>query len=93
VLLHPGFGPGRLRHLPGRRSRGAGERAVQDRFPKAELIGDDEEFERTVAQACAVNKIAVAIPCHRVGRNDGNLSGYRWGVQRKIALLEREAVG
>jgi len=128
-------------------------RELQDRFPKAELIGGDEEFERTVAQvigfieapktgldlpldvrgtafqqkvwqalreipsgstvsyagvarrigapkavravaqACAANSLAVAIPCHRVVRNDGNLSGYRWGVQRKSALLEREAVG
>jgi AraC family transcriptional regulator, regulatory protein of adaptative response / methylated-DNA-[protein]-cysteine methyltransferase len=128
-------------------------RELQDRFPKAELIGGDEEFERTVAQvigfieapktgldlpldvrgtafqqkvwqalreipsgstvsyadvaerigapkavravaqACASNTIAVAIPCHRVLRNDGSLSGYRWGVQRKSALLEREAVG
>jgi AraC family transcriptional regulator of adaptative response/methylated-DNA-[protein]-cysteine methyltransferase len=126
-------------------------RELQDRFPKAELIGGDEAFERVVAQvigfieapktgldlpldvqgtafqqkvwralqeipagstvsytdiaerigapkavravaqACASNSIAVAIPCHRVVRNDGNLSGYRWGVQRKSALLERES--
>jgi AraC family transcriptional regulator of adaptative response/methylated-DNA-[protein]-cysteine methyltransferase len=126
-------------------------RELQDRFPKANLIGGDAEFEqlvakvvgfveapalgldlpldirgtafqqrvwqalreippgstatyteiarrigapksvRAVAQACAANTLAVAIPCHRVVRNDGALSGYRWGVERKRALLEREA--
>jgi AraC family transcriptional regulator of adaptative response/methylated-DNA-[protein]-cysteine methyltransferase len=131
---------------------GALVRDLQDRFPKAQLIGGDADFERLVAKvvgfveapapgldlpldirgtafqqrvwnalrdipagetvsysavaerigspksvravagACAANSIAVAIPCHRVVRNDGGLSGYRWGIERKRALLEREAV-
>ena len=126
-------------------------RNLQDRFPKAHLIGADREYEalvarvvgfvempeigldlpldvrgtafqqrvwqalqeipvgetvsyaeiarrigspksvRAVAGACAANALAVAIPCHRVVRNDGSLAGYAWGVERKRALLGREA--
>lgn len=125
-------------------------RDLQDRFPKAELVGDDAGFDatvaaviglierpgsrfelpldirgtafqqrvwqallevrpgetvsyaevarrmgaptasRAVAQACGANALAVAIPCHRVVRTDGALSGYRWGVERKRELLARE---
>lgn len=125
-------------------------RDVQDRFPRATLIGADRRFETTVARvvamvddpglgldlpldvrgtafqqrvwqalreipwgttatyteiarrigaprsvravagACAANPVAIAIPCHRVVRTDGDLSGYRWGLARKRALIERE---
>ncbi|MGX0619568.1 AraC family transcriptional regulator, regulatory protein of adaptative response / methylated-DNA-[protein]-cysteine methyltransferase [Cupriavidus metallidurans] len=55
----------------------------------AERIGSPKAV-RAVAQACATNHIAVAIPCHRVVRRDGDLAGYRWGVDRKRELLRRE---
>jgi AraC family transcriptional regulator, regulatory protein of adaptative response / methylated-DNA-[protein]-cysteine methyltransferase len=48
---------------------------------------------RAVAGACAANALAVAIPCHRIVRTDGGLSGYRWGVARKRELLARETAG
>jgi AraC family transcriptional regulator of adaptative response/methylated-DNA-[protein]-cysteine methyltransferase len=55
----------------------------------AQRIGEPHSV-RAVAQACGANPLAVAIPCHRVVRRDGGLSGYRWGVERKRALLQRE---
>ena len=125
---------------------------LQDRFPRAQLIGGDAEFEKLVAQvvgfieapgigfdlpldvrgtafqqrvwaalraipagttvtyseiarrigtpnavravagACAANRLAVAIPCHRVVKADGSISGYRWGISRKKKLIERETM-
>ena len=57
----------------------------------AERIGQASAV-RAVARACATNRIAVAIPCHRVVRRDGDLAGYRWGVERKRELLRREGL-
>jgi AraC family transcriptional regulator of adaptative response/methylated-DNA-[protein]-cysteine methyltransferase len=57
----------------------------------AERIGAPRSV-RAVAQACGANPIAVAIPCHRVVRRDGDISGYRWGVDRKRELLRRESL-
>ncbi|MDR3376100.1 MAG: bifunctional DNA-binding transcriptional regulator/O6-methylguanine-DNA methyltransferase Ada [Ancalomicrobiaceae bacterium] len=58
----------------------------------ARTIGDPSAV-RAVAGACAANKLAVAVPCHRVVRSDGALSGYRWGLERKRELLKRERQG
>ncbi len=58
----------------------------------AKAIGQPSA-SRAVARACATNPVAVAIPCHRVVREDGNISGYRWGVERKKTLLEMEHRG
>lgn len=57
----------------------------------ATKIGAPQSF-RAVANACGENKISILIPCHRVVRSDGSISGYRWGVERKIELLKRESV-
>ncbi|HWL87729.1 MAG TPA: methylated-DNA--[protein]-cysteine S-methyltransferase, partial [Polyangiaceae bacterium] len=70
-----------LRQIPAGSTESYAQVAVRIGQPKA---------VRAVAQACASNALAVAIPCHRVIRTDGALSGYRWGVARKRALLERE---
>ena len=58
----------------------------------AEMIGEPRAA-RAVARACAANPVALVVPCHRVVRSGGALSGYRWGIERKRALLEREAAG
>jgi AraC family transcriptional regulator of adaptative response/methylated-DNA-[protein]-cysteine methyltransferase len=71
-----------LREIPAGRTATYGEIAARIGAPGA---------VRAVAGACAANPLAVAIPCHRVVRTDGSLSGYRWGVERKRALLERES--
>jgi len=71
-----------LRRIPAGTSASYAEIAAAIGAPRA---------TRAVAGACAANALAVAIPCHRVVRTDGSLSGYRWGVARKEALLQREA--
>jgi AraC family transcriptional regulator of adaptative response/methylated-DNA-[protein]-cysteine methyltransferase len=71
-----------LRQVPLGKTVSYGEMAKRIKEPKA---------SRAVASACANNKVALLIPCHRVVGADGRLSGYRWGVERKAQLLEREA--
>ncbi|MGV7209360.1 bifunctional DNA-binding transcriptional regulator/O6-methylguanine-DNA methyltransferase Ada [Oxalobacteraceae bacterium A2-2] len=71
-----------LREIPAGRTVSYAELAQMVGLPRG---------ARAVASACAANAIAVAIPCHRVVRNDGGLSGYRWGVDRKAELLKRES--
>lgn len=73
-----------LREIPPGRTATYSEIAERIRAPTA---------VRAVAGACAANKIAITIPCHRVVRNDGSISGYAWGVERKRALLAKEAKG
>lgn len=70
-----------LRAIPAGRTVGYAELATQLGMPQG---------ARAVAGACAANPVAIAVPCHRVVRNDGSISGYRWGVERKRALLDRE---
>jgi AraC family transcriptional regulator of adaptative response/methylated-DNA-[protein]-cysteine methyltransferase len=72
-----------LRQIPAGSTRSYAQLARELGVPRA---------VRAVASAVAANTLAVAIPCHRVIRQDGTLSGYRWGVERKQALLEREAL-
>lgn len=71
-----------LRRIPPGRTASYAEIAKRIGAPKA---------VRAVAGACAANRLAVAIPCHRVVRSDGSLSGYRWGIARKRALLGHES--
>jgi AraC family transcriptional regulator of adaptative response/methylated-DNA-[protein]-cysteine methyltransferase len=72
-----------LREIPTGKTASYAEVAARIGSPKS---------TRAVAAACSANALAVAIPCHRVVRRDGSVSGYRWGVERKRALLEREAL-
>ncbi|MGQ9724273.1 MAG: methylated-DNA--[protein]-cysteine S-methyltransferase [Tepidimonas sp.] len=70
-----------LRTIPPGQPLSSGEGARRLGAPRA---------ARAVAQACSANPLAVAVPCHRVVAHDGSLGGYRWGLERKRALLERE---
>ena len=72
-----------LREIPRGETRSYGEVARSIGEPTA---------ARAVARACATNRVSVVIPCHRVVASDGSTSGYRWGVKRKKALLQRESL-
>ena len=71
-----------LRQIPAGRTSTYGEIAMKLGVPRQ---------AREVGEACAANMLAVVVPCHRVVKKDGSISGYRWGVRRKRALIEREA--
>ena len=71
-----------LQQIPPGMTATYAEIAARIKLPKA---------VRAVAQACGANPVAIAVPCHRVIRSDGSLSGYRWGIERKRELLQREA--
>ena len=71
-----------LRRIPSGRTRAYGEIAKELGLPRG---------ARAVARCCATNPVALVIPCHRVVREDGGLGGYRWGLERKAALLDRES--
>ena len=71
-----------LMHIPPGQTTSYAEIAARLGSPRA---------VRAVAGACAANKLALAIPCHRVVRSDGGLSGYRWGIERKRRLIDAEA--
>src|SRR6476646_10536588 len=73
-----------LRRIPAGETRSYAEVARTIGRPKA---------VRAVANACASNPAALVVPCHRVVQKNGSLAGYRWGVKRKAALLEKEAIG
>jgi AraC family transcriptional regulator of adaptative response/methylated-DNA-[protein]-cysteine methyltransferase len=70
-----------LREIPAGTTATYGEIATRVGVPRQ---------AREVGEACAANRLAVVVPCHRIVKKDGSISGYRWGVRRKRALLERE---
>jgi AraC family transcriptional regulator of adaptative response/methylated-DNA-[protein]-cysteine methyltransferase len=73
----------RLRRIPAGETRSYG--AIAQYLPMPATAQE-------IGAACAANRIAIAVPCHRVVKSDGSISGYRWGVQRKRRLLNREGV-